>query len=172
MTPRDLTSHRVGMAGHDLVWYSSDFSREDLVRRLRFLQSNHDFRSEYHYNNLLVTTAGYLVGRISGQSSEEFVPQRIFKPLEMTSTNFSLVESRNSSDFSYPHRKDEHTGAISQIPFHGLGPIGPAGSINSDAEDMARYAIFQLGNGKIGDRQLVTEANLSFFIARLPLNLR
>ena len=36
MTPRDLISHRVGMAGHDLLWYSSDFSREDLVRRYDF----------------------------------------------------------------------------------------------------------------------------------------
>src|SRR5437763_8904193 len=67
MTPRDLISHRVGMAGQDLLWYSSDFSREDVVRRLRFLQSDHDFRSGYNYNNMLVMTAGYLIGKVSGQ---------------------------------------------------------------------------------------------------------
>jgi len=160
MTPRDLISHRVGMAGHDLVWYSSDFSREDLVRRLRFLQSNYDFRSRYHYNNMLVMTAGYLLGKVSGEGWENFVQQRIFNPLEMKSSNFSVCDSQKSSDFSHPYHKDEHSDAISEIPFHPIGSIGPAGSINSNVEDMARYAIFQLGNGKVADRQLVSEANL------------
>jgi CubicO group peptidase (beta-lactamase class C family) len=161
MTPRDLITHRVGMAGHDLVWYSSDFSREDLVHRLRFLQSNHDFRSGYHYNNLLVTTAGYLVGKISGESWEDFVRQHVFEPLGMGSSNFSVFDSQKSSDFSLPYREDEKTGTVSEIPFHSLSAIGPAGSINSNIEDMARYAIFQLGQGKVGDRQLISKANLA-----------
>jgi len=161
MTPRDLISHRVGMAGHDLLWYSSDFSREDLVRRLRFLQSDHDFRSGYHYNNMLVMTAGYLIGKVSGESWEDFVRHRIFEPLQMNSSNFSVVDSQKSPDFAHPYRKDEHNGEVSEIPFHIMSAIGPAGSINSNVDDMARYAIFQLGKGKIGEHQLVSEANLN-----------
>jgi CubicO group peptidase (beta-lactamase class C family) len=172
MTPRDLISHRVGMAGHDLVWYSSDFSRDDLVRRLRFLQSDHDFRSGYNYNNLLVATAGYTVGRIAGESWEDFVRQHIFAPLQMNSSNFSVVEGQKTSDCSKPYRKDEHSGTVSEIPFHPLSNIGPAGSINSNVEDMARYAIFQLGKGKVGDRdrQIVSEANLKLnHTAQVPM---
>jgi CubicO group peptidase (beta-lactamase class C family) len=169
MTPRDLMSHRVGMAGHDLLWYSSDFSRDDLVRRLRFLQSDHDFRSGYHYNNLLVATAGYMVGKIAGRSWEDFVRQRIFEPLQMNSSNFSVLESQKSSDFSLPYRKDEG-GTVSQIPFHPVSSIGPAGSINSNVEDMARYALFQLGTGKAGAGQLVSEANLTLnHTAQVPM---
>ena len=170
MTPRDLISHRVGLAGHDLVWYSSDFSRDDLVRRLRFLQSDHDFRSGYNYNNLLVATAGYMVGKNAGESWEDFVRQRIFQPLQMNSSNFSVADSLKSSDFSMPYRKDEQLGTVSEIPFHPLSNIGPAGSINSNVEDMARYAIFQLGKGKAGDRQLVSEANLKLnHTAQVPM---
>src|SRR5438876_3802286 len=147
MTPRDLISHRVGMAGHDLIWYSSDFSREDMVRRLRFLQSDHDFRSGYRYNNLLVMTAGYLVGRVSGQGWEDFVRHRVFEPLKMNASNFSVVDSQKSSDFAHPYRKDEHTGEVSETIFHAVSPIGPAGSINSNVEEMARYAVLQLSKG-------------------------
>src|SRR5437660_7740277 len=161
MTPRDLISHRVGMASHDLLWYSSEFSREDLVRRLRFLQSDHDFRSGYHYNNMLVMTAGYLIGKVSGENWEDFVRHHIFDPLLMNSSNFSVVDSRKSPDFAHPYRKDEHSGAVPEIPFHVMSAIGRAGSINSNVDDMARYAIFQLGKGKTGDRQLVSEANLN-----------
>src|SRR5260370_430886 len=149
-TPRDLITHRVGMAGYDLVWYSSDFSRDDLVRCLRFLQSNHDFRSGYNYNNLLVMTAGYLVGKVSGQGWEDYVRQRVFEPLKMNASNFSVLDSQKSSDFAHPYRQDEHTGNV---------------------EDMARYAIFQLGKGKAGDRQVVSEANLGLtHTPQVPMN--
>jgi len=51
-----------------------------------------------------------------------------------------------------------------------MSAIGPAGSINSNVEDMAKYAIFQLGNGKLGDRQLVSESNLKLnHTAQVPM---
>src|SRR5207302_1886549 len=125
-----------------------------------------DFRSGYRYNNLLVMTAGFLVGRVSGQSWEDFVRHRVFEPLQMNSSNFSVVDSQKSSDFSHPYRKDEHSGAVSEIPFHVMSAIGPAGSISSNVEDMARYAIFQLGKGK----QLVSESNLRLtHTAQVPM---
>jgi len=161
MTPRDLISHRVGMAGHDLLWYSSDFSREELVHRLRFLESGHDFRSGYSYNNMLVMTAGYLVGKVAGESWEDFVRQNVFQPLQMNASNFSVFDSQKTPDFAEPYHKDEHTAAVTQIPFHPINSIGPAGSINSNVEDMARYALFQLGKGKVGERQIVSENNLA-----------
>ena len=160
MTPRDLISHRTGFAGHDLAWYSSAFSREDLVHRLRFLQSNRDFRSGYHYNNMLVMTAGYIVGKVSGQGWEGFVKQRIFEPLHMASSNFFVLDSQKSADFARPYRKDEHSETINETPFYDIHSVGPAGSINSNVEEMASYAIFQLGEGKAGDQQIVSKSNL------------
>ena len=161
MTPRDLITHRTGLASHDLIWYSSDFSREDLLHRFRFLQSNRDFRSGYNYNNMLVMTAGYLVGKISSQGWEGFVQQRIFRPLQMNASNFSELDSQKTSDFAHPYRKDDRTEIVSEIPFHSVSNIGPAGSINSTVEDMARYAIFQLGKGKVGEQSIVSETNLN-----------
>jgi len=161
MTPRDLITHRAGFARHDLVWYSSDFNREDLVRRLRYLQTDSDFRSGYRYNNLLVATAGYLVGKISGSTWEEFVRARVLLPLKMSGTNFSIADSQRCSDFSYPYEKDEKSGAIKQIPFHSADGIGPAGSINSNVEDISKYLIFQLGKGTVAQQRIVSEANLN-----------
>ena len=106
-------------------------------------------------------TAGYLIGKVSGQSWEDFVRHRIFDPLQMNSSNFSVADSQKNPDFAHPYRKDEHSGAVSETPFHIMTAIGPAGSIDSNVEDMARYAIFQLGKGKTGDRQLVSESNLN-----------
>jgi CubicO group peptidase (beta-lactamase class C family) len=168
MTPRDLISHRAGWARHDLVWYTSDFSREDLLHRLRYLQSNRDFRSGFSYNNLLVTTAGYLVGKVSGQGWETFVQQRIFQPLQMNGSNFSVTESQKNTDYAHPYI--EVDDKVQETPFHSLDPVCPAGCINSNVEDMARYAIFQLGKGKAGDQQIVSEANLQLMhTAQAPI---
>jgi CubicO group peptidase (beta-lactamase class C family) len=168
MTPRDLISHRTGWARHDLVWYASDFSREDLLHRLRYLQSNRDFRSGYNYNNLLVMTAGYLVGKVSGQDWETFVQQRIFQPLQMNSTNFSVTETQKNTDYAHPYIEVEEK--VQETPFHALDSVCPAGCINSNVEDMARYAIFQLGKGKVGDQPIVSEANLQLMhTAQAPM---
>jgi hypothetical protein len=39
--------------------------------------------------------------------------------------------------------------------------IGPAGSINSNVEDISNYLILQLGKGKFSGQQIVSEANLN-----------
>jgi CubicO group peptidase (beta-lactamase class C family) len=47
LTTRDMVTHRSGLPRHDLVWYSSDFSRADLVHRLRYLEPSKDLRQTY-----------------------------------------------------------------------------------------------------------------------------
>src|SRR5271165_2362378 len=53
MTPRDLVTHRSGLPRHDLMWYNSPFSREELFARLRYLEPNKDFRTTFQYQNLM-----------------------------------------------------------------------------------------------------------------------
>jgi CubicO group peptidase (beta-lactamase class C family) len=52
MTIRDLITPRSGLPRHDLMWYSSDFSREDLLRRLQFLEPSKPLRTTFQYHNL------------------------------------------------------------------------------------------------------------------------
>ncbi len=157
-TPRDLFSHRTGLPRHDLVWYSSDFSRANLVSRLRFLKPNKGFREAYQYNNLTIMTMGYLEGKLTGLGWEGSVRQNIFTPLGMTHSNFSVVETENNEDHATPYEWRKET--VTKVPFHNIDAIGPAGSINSNADDMARYLAFQLGDGKLNGKQIVSEANL------------
>jgi hypothetical protein len=75
ITPRDLVTHRSGLPRHDLVWYNSSHSREELVRRLQYLEPNKDLRSLWQYQNLMYMTAGYLVEHLTGLTWEQFVQQ-------------------------------------------------------------------------------------------------
>ena len=157
-TPRDLFSHRTGLPRHDLVWYSSDFSRDDMVGRLRYLKPNKSFRSAYQYNNLTIMTMGYLEGKLTGLGWEGAIRQRIFAPLGMTHSDLSVEEIEKTADHALPYEFKKDT--VSKVPYHNIDAIGPAGSINSSVDDMSRYLTFQLGDGKYGDTRIVSESNL------------
>jgi CubicO group peptidase (beta-lactamase class C family) len=164
MTIRDLITHRSGLPRHDSVWYTSDFSREDLIHRLQYLEPNKPLRSTFQYNNLMFMTAGYIAGQLNGTSWEDAVRARIFSPLGMAATNFSELASQNSPDFALPYRKGNDLKAdVKRIPFDAQCPdtcaLGPAGEINSNAADLSKYVLFHMNKGKSGGKQLLSENN-------------
>jgi CubicO group peptidase (beta-lactamase class C family) len=153
MTPRDLVTHRSGLPRHDLVWYNAKLSRAELVARLPYLQPNEDFREKFHYQNLMFLTAGYLTGEVAGMSWEEVLRTRIFQPLGMKHSNFAVSESQKSSDFATPYTlKDK---ASIDIPFRIIDAVGPAGSINSSVNDMARWLLLHVGGGVVDGKRVV-----------------
>lgn len=157
MTPRDLVTHRSGLPRHDALWYGTDLKREEMVGRLRYLEPSRDFRSTYQYNNLMFLTAGVLAQHVSGMKWEDLIRQRIFAPLGMDGSNFSVNDSQRAADFAKPYVNAK--GQVVEVPFRGIDEIAPAGAINSSVDDMARYLLFHLGRGKFGERQLLSENN-------------
>jgi CubicO group peptidase (beta-lactamase class C family) len=158
MTPRDLVTHRSGLPRHDLLWYNSTFSRKELFERLRYLEPSRDFRSTYQYNNLMFVTAGYLLGELTSSTWEDFVRQRIWNRIGMKGSNFSVRDSEKSSDFALPYVKVKEE--VREVPFRVIDDIGPAGSINSNVEDMTRYLLMHMNKGKSGETQVLSESNI------------
>ena len=163
LTPRDLLIHNSGLPRYDVLWYNNaHLSRKGVVERLQYLEPTHDFRTTWQYQNLMYTTAGYLIEVISGQTWEEFTRRRILEPLGMSSTNFSVHESQQSTDFALPYK--EHKDQIERTNFYDLfQAIGPAGSINSHIMDMTRWVRCLLNRGKYGDdeQRLLSEAQFN-----------
>ncbi len=159
ITPRDLVTHRSGLPRHDLLWYNNTVnSREDLVRRIAYLPLNKDLRETFQYNNLMFLTAGYLVGHLTGSTWEDGLRQLVLEPLGMRRTNFSVKESQADADFSQPYivRRD----TIQRMPFRDISLVGPAGSINSTAEDMLKWVGLHLASGKLGEKQVMQASTL------------
>lgn len=162
---RDLVTHRSGLPRHDLVWYSSsDFTRDDLIQRLQYLEPNKPLRSTFQYNNLMFMTAGYVAGLLDGKKWEDSLRARVLTPLGMNTTTFSLKELQASPDFALPYQKGRDLKAeLTRMPFEATCPdtcaLGPAGELNSNAEDMSHYLLFHLNKGKYNGKQLLSENN-------------
>ncbi len=158
VTLRDMLSHRTGMPRHDKVWYNSTAPRRELVDSLGYLEPNCAFRTTYQYNNLMYVTAGYILEQVTGQSWEEFIRARIFAPLGMNRSNFSVLTSQQSGDYALPYETAD--GKITPIPFRVVDNLGPAGGINSCVEDMLIWLQFLLRGGVHAGQRLVSEKNL------------
>jgi CubicO group peptidase (beta-lactamase class C family) len=159
ITPRDLVTHRSGLPRHDLVWYNATLSGKQIIEKLPFLEPSESLRKKFQYNNIMYMTAGYLIERAGGEKWEDAVRKRVFGPLSMTSSNFSVQESQRSSDFAKPY--DDRDDKIVEIPFRDISNVGPAGSINSNIEEMARWVAVQTQKGKSGERQIISPAVLA-----------
>jgi CubicO group peptidase (beta-lactamase class C family) len=155
---RDLLSHQSGLPRHDLVWYGSPLKRAELFERLRFLEPSAPLNAKFQYNNLMFMTAGVLLERLAGQTWEDFVRTRIFTPLGMKNSNFSVSAMQQAADFSLPYGEDK--GEVKAIPFRNIDEIGPAGSINSSVNEMTNWLFLQMNNGKAGDKQIISERSL------------
>lgn len=155
MTGKDLVSHRSGLPRHDDLWYGRAFTREQLFHRLKYLEPTFSFRSRYQYQNLMFMTAGYLTERITGQSWDQQVRDRIFTPLGMAGANTSVDQTPAGPDFSYPYSWND---SLVRIPFRNLDLVGPAGSINASVEDMLKYIQFRIDQGTANGRRLVSVA--------------
>ncbi|HEY4966639.1 MAG TPA: serine hydrolase domain-containing protein, partial [Puia sp.] len=84
-TIRDLLTHRsgLGLGAGDLMFFpdSSDFELKDILYNLQFLKPVSGFRTKFDYDNNLYIVAGEVVKRASGVSWEDFVENRIIKPV-------------------------------------------------------------------------------------------
>jgi CubicO group peptidase (beta-lactamase class C family) len=160
MTIRDLLTHRSGMGlgeGDLLFWPHSTYTRNDIIYKLRFMKPQSSFRSHYAYDNLLYMTAGQIIPAVTGTSWDDYILQRIFTPLGMTHSVTSNKLFKPGDDYAAPHSRVDDK--LQPIPLEDLDNVGPAGSINSSAADMAKWVQLQLNHGKFTGRdgRLFTE---------------
>ncbi len=145
ITIRDLVTHRSGLPRHDHVWLGTPFSRESLVERIQYLPFSKGFREAYQYNNLLYVTAGRVIEAVTGSTWENVVTHRILRPLGMTSTNFSITDLQLADDHARAYTVAGRGHAVA--PFRNVDALGPAGSMNSTINDMAKWLQFNLNEG-------------------------
>jgi len=166
ITLRDMLAHRTGITRHDTVWYKSDLTRKELFERLKYLEPSVPPRQTFLYNNLMYTAVGYVVQLVSGKSWEEFIGERIFKPLGMTSTVFTVAEMRASPDHAVPFQERWDSTELFQTPFYEeQDGIAPAGAIVSNLEDMSKWLIALLNEGRFQGRQVLPPAVLKATLA-------
>lgn len=152
LTIRDLLTHRSGLERGDQLWYGTENSREEILRRTRFIKPTWSLRSNFGYQNLMYLAAGQVVEKVTGKTWDQFVAERIFAPLGMNASSTSITAFKNGDNVSTPHSKIDDK--IVAIPWRKIDNIGPAGSINSSVTDVAQWIRLQLGQGTFDGKKV------------------
>lgn len=158
ITTRDLLSHRSGLPRHDFAWYGSDASRTDLYNRLRYLEPTAELRETWQYQNLMYMTAGYLVGQIEDETWEKSLRRKILNPLGMANTNFSVEDMKKVKNHALPYNEEDEKAV--KMDLRNIDAIGPAGSINSNAEDMAKWLQMLLNEGNFDGTEILSATSM------------
>lgn len=146
ITLRDLLTHRSGYCDPSFMWFTTDFSREQIIQQLRFDKPTYGFRSRFCYNNAMYLLASQLIPAITGQSWEDYVRTYFFAPLGMTHTNTSIAAMNADSDSAMPHAEVDHKVVV--IHRYENDIMAPVGGINSSVNDMSHWLMMLLNNGR------------------------
>jgi CubicO group peptidase (beta-lactamase class C family) len=160
LTVRDLLVHRsgLGLGAGDLLWWpSSTYTRRQIAERLRYIRPATSFRSAYAYDNVLYLIAGEVIESLSGQSYEDFISARILNKVGMSGSNVRHSDAAKAGNIAAPHAPVD--GTVRPIAPFDSDNTNPAGGINSNAEDMARWMNVFLARGRLADgSRLFSEA--------------
>jgi len=161
MTIRDLLCHRSGLRtfSGDLLWYGSTYSREEIIRKIKYLEPEYSFRSHYGYSNLMYLTAGQIIEAVTGQKWEEFIQEKFLNKLNMSSTYTSMSQFKKSDNIAMPHEVKFGEEPI-VIKYINWDNIAPAGALISSVSDMAQWIRMQLNNGVYEGDTILSEEQI------------
>ncbi len=171
LTVRDLLTHRSGLARGDLLWTGGmPYSREEVLRRVRYLRPSWSLRSHYGYSNLMYLAAGEVAAAVEHKEWDELARERIFVPLGMTSTNTSVTLLPKIQNVATPHANFD--SAVRIVSYTNIDQAASAGAINSNIVDMTKWLRFQLDSGRVGGKRLVSKRNfVETHLAQMPLRI-
>ena len=158
VTVRDVLTHQVGvgrMLGNRLQFMTSS-PRDQIIFQMRYADFEQPFRSSYVYSNVMYSVAGQLIEYIEGVSWDEFLMERLFKPLGMSSKT-SITMLNDEMNTAWPHQ--EFDGEVKTIPMRNWDNAGPAGGVIASVSDIAQWLRLQLGEPGVhnGNRIISTQ---------------
>lgn len=158
VTLRDIVTHRTGLVRHDLLWYNSPWTREEIIKRIGYAPLSYGFRTTFQYQNIMFLAAGQAVAAATGKTFEDFVRERLFAPLAMKSASFSVADAIKAADHASPHGKQGDQMKV--IPWRNIDNIGPAGSVNMSVRDLSNWLRLHLNEGMFNGQRLISAVNI------------
>src|SRR5690242_1100955 len=156
VTLRDMLSHRTGVTRHDLIWFKSPFTRKELFDRLKYLEPQEPMRTTFLYNNLMFAAVGQIIELKSGKKWEDFVRERIFTPLDMSTTNYTIADMLKQPDYGVPFREKRDSFELYKIPYYEeTEGVAPAGAVISNIDELSHWLIALINEGKYNGKQVL-----------------
>ena len=137
----------------------------DAVRSYAITPLEFEPGTRYQYSNAGINTAGRIIEVVSGMAYEQFMEQRLFRPLGMKDTTFwpntSQLKRLATSYKPGPNNSGLEEITVTQLRYplndRTRQPM-PAGGLFSTASDVARFCRMVLNRGELDGKRYLSQA--------------
>jgi len=155
---RDLLTHRSGIENIPVVLrtaFTGD-QTDSLVLKLfdKSIFKSHSFR----YTNLGYVLTGLIINKVTGKPWQDILEEKIFKPLNMTSTHAYVSVYKNSElaqPYTVSNKKAEEIKYIKDDK-----SMHAAGGIITTAKDAANWLLFNINEGEFKGKQIISSQSV------------
>lgn len=158
ITLRLLLSHTSGLPPDDQWPQQVPPTREGIVGEFAGMPITAGPGTRFQYCSRCIVLAASVLERVTGQSWEAYTRTHIFEPLGMTTASFGPLGLEQAPDRAQPYW---HVAVLGEVPvpwgrLQYLRSLAPAGGIDANVDEMANYALLQLGDGTMSGQQVLS----------------
>jgi CubicO group peptidase (beta-lactamase class C family) len=166
ITIRDLMTHTSGLsgsypAGRSDKFYAHEETLADAVRAYAKKPLDFEPGARWGYSNMGIAALGRIIEVASGRPYEQFMAERIFKPLGLHDTHFFVPESKLDRVASIYQLAD---GKLKKVDL-GIDRMpakyaAPEGGLYSTAHDLFRLYQMMLNGGALDGRRILSRLSV------------
>lgn len=143
-TIEDALSHRTGMPRHDLTYVGPNVTVRNVVQNLRQLPMTAEIRTRFQYCNMMYIVISHFIETWTGMWLGDFLRIRIYEPLSMFSTFFSLSDALKATasggpSLATPYYWTNKTKKYHSIPWLDAPQESGCGATISNVLDYAKW---------------------------------
>ena len=161
LTLQDLFTHNAGVGNADYLWADNSLTSDEILTKMQLVKPSYSFRSSFIYQNIFYLVAGKVIEKVSGKPWHIFIKERIFDPLGMQHTKALLSDIKEENQ-AMPHYLINNQPT--RIEMETGDAIGPAGSVNSCADDIALWMQCMIDSSKYKNTRLVQPATWQYLL--------
>jgi CubicO group peptidase (beta-lactamase class C family) len=148
ITIEGLLTHSAGLPRESdfPYWTGPEFAfptREQIVEKIGAQETLYPSQTYFQYSNLGMSLAGEIVSAASGQPYEEYVRQKVLKPMGLTSTWPDMPRDERGGRLATGYSAVSREGRRQPVTFFSAQGIAPAAGYASTVEDLAKFASWQ-----------------------------
>jgi CubicO group peptidase (beta-lactamase class C family) len=151
VTMRMLLGHTAGFTHEAPVGNSNELDPgtfDEHVRSISDTWLRFPVGSGFAYSNLGIDLAGYILQRVEGKPFADLMRDSLLGPLRMDRSTFDREAIRADDNRAVPHVEYYRDPPIYE-------PVTAAGGLYSSADDLARFLLFELGEGIFDGRTVL-----------------
>jgi len=148
ITIRSLLTHSSGLPRESdyPYWSKPDFhfpTREQLKEKLGQQKTLYPPSTYFQYSNLGMALLGEIVAEVSGMSYDDYVNEKILKPLGLKDTRPYLPKELWRGQLATGYSSLTRNGTREMLPFFQAEGIKPAAGFSSTVLDLGKFASWQ-----------------------------